>query len=90
MYLVRLEEMRQFIKEGVQKAFQGRDSKSIHHSRLVPGLIKSRHLFDKAVVFDVVANLPTDSSTGVKVFFATDTDTLYMYNGSAWVSELLT
>jgi len=84
------EEIKQLVKEEVQKAFQGRDGKSIHPSQITPGLIKSRHLFDRVVVFGLDADLPADNTTGTHVYFATDTDKLYCYNGTAWVSETLT
>jgi len=57
---------------------------------ITPGMIKSRHLFDKAIMFGDEADLPTDSSTGVFCYFAVDTDTLYCYGDGGWVSEVLT
>lgn len=56
---------------------------------IVPRAIKARHLTDKAIVFDVEANLPDDNTSGVFAFFAVDTNKLYCHNGSAWVSITL-
>lgn len=60
-----------------------------HQSDILPGMIKRRHIEDKVTVFGLDADLPTDNSSGISVYFATDTNKLYCYNGSAWVSTTL-
>jgi len=85
------EAIKQFIKEEVQKAFRGRDSKTIHHSRITPKLIKQRHIEDVVIRFGLAAKRPTDGgAVNVKAYFSTDDDTLACWNGSAWVEEILT
>lgn len=55
----------------------------------IPGSIKQRHVEAYMIFHGLVADLP-DGETQVKAYFATDTNTLYLWNGSAWVSEVLT
>ena len=64
--------------------------KILHQSQFPAKIVKRRALADKIVVFGLAADRPTDSETGVFVYFATDTDTFSCYNGSAWVEEVLT
>ncbi len=82
------EEVIQIVKDLIAESISG-DS-IIHQSQIPPKTIKKRHLEDNPVVFGLAADRPTDSSTGVFCFFATDTDTFSCYNGSAWVEEVLT
>lgn len=82
------QEIEALVEEKVREAFNRRDSKAIHHSRITPGLIKARHLFDKAVVFGS-GDRPTNADTGVKVHFDTSTGVLSCWDGSSWLETTL-
>lgn len=68
-----------------------KDVDSLKKSRLfdpIPGSLKQRHIEAWLVFSGLAADLP-DGTTEVRAYFATDTNTLYLWNGSAWVSEVL-
>lgn len=67
-----------------------RDNRSTRSSDIPPGIIKQRHVGGeyKVVKFGLAADRP-DGSTRTKSFFATDTNVLSMWNGTAWVSVTL-
>ena len=73
----------------VARALDEQGVRALHSSQITPGLIRGRHLFDKAVVFGD-GDRPTDDSTGVKVHFDVGTGVLSMYDGSAWLETTLT
>lgn len=77
------------IQKMIDKTFAGQQRQKVTQSDIPPQTIKTRHLEDVVIVFGVVADRPTNSSTGVRAYFATDTNTLYCWNGTAWVSEVL-
>ena len=66
----------------------------ILQSDVLPDVIKVRHMGEGNRYFyaGVVADLPDGASVpnSVTCYFATDTDTLYIYNGTTWVSVGLT
>lgn len=69
-----------------------KDVEQLKKSRIIdpiPGSIKQRHLESWIIFSGLAADLP-DGETEVKAYFATDTNTLYLWNGSAWKSEVLT
>ncbi len=51
--------------------------------------IKQRHLEALLIFTGIAADLP-DGTTEVQAYFATDTNTLYLFNGVAWKSVVLT
>ena len=64
--------------------------KVIHPSQLTPKMIKQRHVEDVVIKFGLIADRPTNADTGVKAYFSTNNDTLALWNGTAWVEEVLT
>lgn len=84
------DQIKQLIKEEVQKILNDRPFKVLHPSEITPKLIKQRHLEDVVIKFGLAAARPSDADTGVKAYFSTDDDTLALWNGSAWVEEVLT
>lgn len=62
-------------------------SKRPTQSDFLPKSVKQRNI-DGLIIFTGLEDDLPDGSTQVKVFFATDTDTLYIWNGSSWVSEV--
>lgn len=78
------------IQKMIDKGLQNISRQKLIQSDIPPQTIKKRHLEDVVIVFGTAANLPTNSSTGVRAYFATDNNTLYCWNGTAWVSEVLT
>ena len=62
----------------------------ITQTMFLPGCVKRRAIEDKVIVFGLAADRPDDDTSGISVWFATDTDVLSLYNGDDWVSETLT
>lgn len=62
----------------------------IQSQDLSPEIVESRHIAPpfRIIEFGLESALP-NGSTRTKAFFATDTNKLYMWNGSAWVSTTL-
>ena len=58
----------------------------IHQTMITAGTIKRRHLEDKITVFGLAADRPTNDTTGISVWFATDTNVLSLWNGTAFLS----
>jgi len=84
-------EIKQLVKEEVQKALAGSESKAIHPSRITPKMLKARHLEDVVIKFGLAADRPADGGkVNVQAYFSTDDDTLALWNGSAWVEEIFT
>ena len=64
---------------------------ALHASQITPKLIKRRHIEDVVIKFGLAADRPADGgAVNIKAFFSTDDDTLALWNGSAWVEEILT
>ena len=59
---------------------------------IFPDTIKQRHIAEgvRYVRAGVAASRPTSGEKNGAIFFATDTDELYVWNGTVWVSETLT
>lgn len=84
------EEIREMIKEEVRAAFDLRDSKAVHSSRITPKLIKQRHIEDSVIKRGLAANLPSDGgAVGVYAYFETDTGDLKIWDGSQWLETTL-
>ena len=63
----------------------------VHQGDIPHGTIKQGHIERGAlVIFKGVAADRPDGTGEEKAYFATDTDVLSIYNGTAWVSETLT
>jgi hypothetical protein len=75
---------------GKQPESQGVEQEPLHQSMILPGMIKQRHIGEncRVVQFGDDADLP-DGTSHTKAYFATDTNKLYLYNGTAWVSVTL-
>ena len=59
-------------------------SRSINQNDIFPQTIKQYHIDGNIIHFGLAANRP-DGKSDVKVYFATNTSTLSLWNGSAWV-----
>lgn len=58
---------------------------------IIPGSVKQRHIDGVIMFFGLAADRPTNSpETQIKAYFATDTNVLSLWNGTAWVSETFT
>lgn len=55
---------------------------------IAPKQVKQRHV-DGLIVFRGIAADRPDGSTEKQVYFATDTNTLSIFNGTSWVQEVL-
>lgn len=65
----------------------------INQMDLIPNIVKSRHISEgpRFIRSGLEADLPTvgeNATDSVAVYYATDTEKLYVYNG-AWVSTTL-
>lgn len=84
------ENLKNIVIDLIDKRLEEMGRNRIYSSDLPYKVVKRRSIEDKVIVFGLAADLPTDSTTGVFCYFATDTNTLYCHNGTAWVSEVLT
>ena len=78
------------IKRLIEEEFNKREAKILHQSQFVAKMVKQRHIDGMIIIRGLAADLPDDDATGVQAYFGTDDDTLYIWNGDAWVSEILT
>jgi hypothetical protein len=81
--------------DDLKKEIEQLKQKRVFQQDVVPDAIKMRHMGEgnRFVRSGLEADLPSVPETGTDssaIYFATDTDTLYIYNGTAWVSEVLT
>ena len=65
-----------------------RTNRILHQSDIPNSLLKQRHLEARILFTGLDADLPS-GTTEKKFYFATDTNKLYVYNGTAWVSTTL-
>jgi len=67
--------------------------KRITQVDVLPQVIKTRHMGEanRYIYFGLEADLPTgfNFNNSTLAYFAYDTDKLYLYNGTAWVSTTL-
>jgi len=56
---------------------------------ILAGAVKQRHIDGWIIFSGLAADLP-DGSTEVKAYYATDINTLYLWNGTVWKSEIFT
>lgn len=77
------------LKQEVERLKQRR----VYQSDLAPTVVKSRHFGEGNPYFyaGLEANLPPGNvvTSSVTCYFATDTDDLWIWNGTAWVSVTL-
>ena len=81
-----IEQIQKIVDEAVRKQPRFK----VLQSDIPPQTIKRRHIEDVVIVFGLLADRPSNADTGVKSYFATDNDTLYCWNGTTWVGEVLT
>ncbi len=82
------EEIKRLIAEEIEKKMQGGGASRdrIFQDDITPNAVKQRHIDGTIVKFGVIADRPTDGgAVGILSYFTTDTSTLYLWNGSAWV-----
>jgi len=75
----------QFIE--LQRKVDQLSQRRITQEMLVPKAVKQRAVEAWIVFSGLAADLP-DGTTEVQAYFATDTNTLYLWNGTAWKSEV--
>lgn len=61
----------------------------ITQEMIINRAVKQRHLEANIIFSGLEADLPNGTSE-VKAYFATDTNKLYLWNGSAWASSTFT
>ena len=68
------------------------ESKIIHKSDFLPGIVEQRAIFQGLIIFrGKIADRPSNGSTEKQVFFAEDESKLYIWNtvNEAWESVTL-
>lgn len=80
--------------EDLEKKVKSIDEKRIFQQDVIPGAIKMRAMGEanRFVMAGLEANRPDGFSVtdSVTAYFATDTNKLYIWNGTAWKSATLT
>ena len=84
------EEIREIVKEEIEKMVGQGSVRAIHHSQLTPKLIKQRHIDGAIIKIGTAADLPTSDSTGILAHFQTDTGVLSIWDGTQWLDTTLT
>ena len=85
------DQIRQLIKEEVQKTLNDRPFKVLHPSEITPKLIKQRHLEDVTIKRGLAADLPSDGgAVNVLAYFETDTGDLKIWDNNSWLEVTLT
>lgn len=77
------------------KELEGRiaklETRRIIQQDILPGVIKTRHMGEanRYIIAGLAVNLPTgvDYGESTLMFYATDTDVLYIWDGTAWQSH---
>lgn len=79
------------LKQTIKKLLGDELKELIGQFDVLNGAIKQRHIDGAVIRRGLAADLPSDGDTSkCYAYFATDTNTLYCWNGSGWVSEVLT
>lgn len=74
-------EVRNIVREEVQKIFAQADA--------VPRSVKQRHLESDLIFRGLAVNRP-NGSTSCKIYFATDTNVLSIWNNVGWTTHTIT
>lgn len=64
-------------------------SRRIYQQDIAPKAIKQPHIDGFIVFKGLEEDLPSDGSTQIQVYWATDTGKLYIWDGEAWLSTTL-
>jgi len=64
------------------------EERPLHQSDITPNTIKQRHIDGLIIFTGLESDLP-DGGSEVEAFFSTDTNKLFLYNGTSWVSVSL-
>jgi len=88
-----MEDLNKQIEE-LTKKVERLEQKRVFQQDVVPGAIKMRAMGEGSRFMrgGLEADLPTvgeNATDSVAYYFATDTDKLYIFNGTAWVSATL-
>lgn len=84
------EEIVKLVQSEVKKATDALTTKSIHRTQLLPKVVKSANIDGFILQKGLEVNLPVSNSTGIDMYFATDTGILYIFDGTDWLSVTLT
>ena len=79
-------------RQQIEKLIEEKVKRIIGQFSILPDLVKSRHIGEgvRYLRAGTAANRPTSGEKTGAVWFSTDTDTLNIWNGTAWVQEVLT
>ena len=79
-------------KQEIERLIEERVKKIVGQFNLLPDVVKSRHVGEgvRYLRAGTAANRPTSGEKAGATWFSTDTDTLNIWNGTAWVQEVLT
>lgn len=65
------------------------DDKKISRSDVMLKEIKQQHIDGLIIFKGLEADLPTDGTTQIQAYWATDTGKLYLWDGTDWLSTTL-
>ena len=66
------------------------EDRKIYQQDIANKEVKQRHIDGMIIFKGVAADRPTNGSTEIQAWWATDTGVLSIWSGSAWLSETLT
>ncbi len=66
------------------------ETQRINQQQIMPNAVRQSHILGFIIFRGLDSALPTNGSTEVQAYFATDTNKLYLWNGTAWKSTTLT
>jgi len=79
-------------RQGIEKLIEEKVKRIIGQYNVLPDSIKQRHVGEgvRYIRSGVASDRPTSGEKTGAVWFSTDSDTLNIWNGTAWVQEILT
>jgi len=79
------EEQKRELEKLIIEILEKRPRQFLHQSDFVPDVIQREAISDKVIVTGEAADRPTSDSTGISVYFSSDTNIFSIYDGSEWV-----
>ena len=73
------QQIQQMVREEITDFF-----KRLHQSDIPPQVIKQRHIEAQIIFFGLAADLPANGDTQILAYYATNTNVLYLWDGTTW------
>ena len=65
-------------------------NRPLHQSDFPPKVVKNRHIDGILIERGLIADRPSDGTTNIQAYFATDTGVLSIWDGTQWLTTTLT